>query len=234
VRAARAGKNFADGGSPTNGFCLSEVAGFSDQLGMHYQMAFRSRGAPVIIPSVVHWKVGHYAALTQQQENKVLAQDYTFRGSVWMSLDALDNEASGYFLVPPGPLPAGWRSVSADEVRAVRGKGFTNGRDPNATSCYDTECGGSSCTGCDPCGMAGYTIHALLTSLTLQDTPLRFFTPIGPPVAFTAVYNQLEANQPAVFPYSNLGPKWTCNWINYITDNPGSLMSHCMWMAVGL
>ena len=212
--------------SPTNGFALPEVAGFSRELGMRYRMAFRSPGAPVIIPSVVHWNVGHYAALIERRDERIMAQDYTFRSSVWLTTNALDQEASGYFLVPDAPLPAGWRSVSSREAQVIRGKGFVSGPDPNATGCHDTTCGGSSCGGCRrPChgdGMTTYTMHALLASLTLNDTPLRFFTPFGPQVAFTATYNQLEANQPATFPYSNLGSKWTCNWISFITDNPGS------------
>ncbi|MEY2489400.1 MAG: hypothetical protein QOC70_1342, partial [Verrucomicrobiota bacterium] len=36
-------------------------------------------------------------------------------------------------------------------------------------------------------------------------------------------YNQREANQPTTFEYSNLGPKWTFNWLSYVTDDgPGA------------
>jgi RHS repeat-associated protein len=70
--------------------------------------------------------------------------------------------------------------------------------------------------------MTTYSMHAMLPSLTLQDNPLGFVTPVGPQVAFTATYNQLEANQPATFYYSNLGPLWDCNWLSYVTDSPSS------------
>jgi YD repeat-containing protein len=55
-----------------------------------------------------------------------------------------------------------------------------------------------------------------------MDTPVGYTPPVGPWVKFSATYNQGEPNQPATFYYSNLGPKWTCNWISYITDNPSS------------
>jgi RHS repeat-associated protein len=65
-------------------------------------------------------------------------------------------------------------------------------------------------------------MYALLVSLNLHDTPVGYTPPVGPPVYFIANYNQKESHQPATFSYSNLGPKWTCNWISYINDNPTS------------
>ena len=203
----------------TNGFSLDQVAHLSRQLGMDYQMAFRSNGAPVIVPSVVNWKVGHYAALVQSNGDRFLAKDPTFRTSPWITAATLDDEASGYFLVPPGPLPTGWRSVEVSEAQQVWGKGPPNGLTPGATSKYDSEVGGNK-TKCR--GMTTYTMHTMLASLSLNDTPVGYLPPVGPPVEFTATYSQREASQPATFYYSNLGPKWTCNWISYINDNPAS------------
>jgi RHS repeat-associated protein len=211
--------------SGTNGFALNQVADISRKLRMNYQMAYRERGAPLIVPSVVHWKIDHYAALIERRNDRILVQDYTFAASLWVSEQALGEETSGYFLVPQGTLPAGWRPVAEAEGRTVWGRGQTAGRDPNATCpCLDKSCGGSSCTTCKPCieGMATYTMHALLTSLTLEDTPVRFNSPVGSQVGFTATYNQNEANQPASFYYSNLGPLWDYSWLSYITDNPFS------------
>src|SRR5262249_35209191 len=36
---------------------------------------------------------------------------------------------------------------------------------------------------------------------------------------FKVTYNQREANQPAAFSYSNLGSRWTFNWLSYVTDD---------------
>lgn len=64
--------------------------------------------------------------------------------------------------------------------------------------------------------MAAYDVHAMLVSLNISDTPLSYAPPRGPQISFTARYSQREANQPANFTYSNLGPKWTFHWLSYI------------------
>jgi hypothetical protein len=232
--------------STTNGISLSQVAELSRQLGMNYQPAFHSPGAPWVVPAVTHWKVGHYAALLRQDGNRFLVKDHTFHSALWMSASALEQEGSGYFLVPPGALPAGWRAVSETESQGLWGKGIDDSQDPKRTGPCDTQCagtpGGCMCPiggsgnsagggGCSACGagslagakgMTTYTFHTMLVSLTLNDMPVGYSPPVGPSVQFGATYNQDEANQPSTFSYANLGPKWTCNWIGYITDNPGS------------
>ena len=204
--------------STTNGYSLAQLARLSWDLGMNYQMAYRSPGAPLVLPAVVHWKVGHYAALLQRDGNRVLAQDFTFRGRLWISMTALKDEGSGYFLVPPGPLPEGWRSVRDNEAQEVCGRGVTSGGDGNGTGPNDP----TNPPNCPSSGMATYTFHLMLVDLTLMDTPVGYAPPVGPAVRFQATYNQFEANQLSTFYYSNMGQKWTCNWIAYITDNPTS------------
>jgi len=76
-------------------------------------------------------------------------------------------------------------------------------------------------TGCSNCSgepMASYSIHLMLASLHIQDTPISSNSPRGPSTDFKVVYNQREANQPTTFAYGNLGPKWTFNWLSYVTD----------------
>lgn len=206
--------------STTNGFSLLQVGQLSRQLGLNYQMAFRSPGAELIVPAVVHWRAGHYAALLQNDGDQFLVQDFTFRRSLRMSASALDEEASGYFLVPPGQLPSGWRIVSEPEAQGIWGKGTVSAQTTTATTPYDTQTGGDNGGQCTP--MTSYTMDTMLVSLNLHDAPMGYKPPVGPAVRFKAVYNGLEADQPATFYYSNLGPKWTCNWISYITDNPQS------------
>ena len=203
--------------STTNGYSLSQLARLSLDLGMNYQMAFRSSGAPFILLAVVHWKSGHYAAFLKRDQDRLLTQDYTFQDSHWFSLMAVEDESSGYFLVPPGPLPAGWRLVSDEEAQHVWGKGVANGPSPGGPGPGPTE----PPPGCQQ-GMTVYSMDVNFISLKLQDTPVGYQPPVGPPVRFTATYNQGEPNQPATFYYSNLGPKWTCTWVSYITDNPTS------------
>src|SRR5262249_19693515 len=117
--------------SGTNGFSLDQVAQLSSQLGMSYQAGFRSKGASLVVPSVVHWKVGHYAAIVgRENDGRYHVQDPTFGKDAWVTARALEEEASGYFLIPAGELPRGWRTVSAPEAGRVFGKGTTSNNDP--------------------------------------------------------------------------------------------------------
>jgi len=75
----------------------------------------------------------------------------------------------------------------------------------------------------DDCyGMARYSAHAMLASLNIEDMPLRYSPPRGPAINFTVTYNQRESQQPQTFSYSNLGSKWTFNWLSYVTDDPNN------------
>jgi len=72
-------------------------------------------------------------------------------------------------------------------------------------------------------GMANYSFHTMAVSLNVHDNPVGYSPPLGPSVKFVLDYNQREAGQPANFSYSNLGQKWTFNWLSYITDDPANL-----------
>jgi RHS repeat-associated protein len=254
-----------DSKSTTNGCSLSEVAALSRDLGMSYQMAFRTNGAALLLPAVVNWKAGHYAAMLKEGDGRYLLQDPTFGNDTWISRRALEAEASGYFLVPAGALPRGWRCVEVVEGSRVFGKGATNSKDDSCTTCGDKT---KSCTICpswtfgglfrqaagwladkignsQPAqnppaypyagirGMAAPDAHLMVVSLNLHDMPVGYAPPVGPPVWFVATYNQRDAGQPALFSYSNLGPKWTFNWLAFITDNPSSLSADVNLYADG-
>jgi len=82
----------------------------------------------------------------------------------------------------------------------------------------DAKSGGNQCDKSE--AMASYSVHSMLVSLNITDTPLRYSPQLGPAIDFRVTYNQKETQQPAAFPYSNLGPKWTFNWLSYVSDDP--------------
>lgn len=227
--------------STQKGFSLPQVAELSKKVGLNYQMAFRPSPSPsplggeregvrgaFVVPSVVHWKVGHYAALVRQEGDRYLLQDPTFGNDVWATKQSLEAETSGYFLLPPGPLPAGWRSVETKEGNSIWGKGNTTGSDLGPCGPDDPKTGGGSCK-----GMAVSSVHLMLVNLNLSDEPVGYSPPVGPAVRFTVRYNHRDAFQPANFTYSNFGPKWTCDWISYITDNPQSTSADVKYYIMG-
>ena len=208
--------------STTDGTSLAQLADLARDAKIAFQPAYRSPGAAFIVPAVVHWKVGHFAALIQRAGNRIYAKDATFGSATWMSESALNHESSGYFMVPVGPLPPGWRAVAASEAMTVWGKGTTNYNDPDATTKFAHTVGGDGCHK----GMPAYSFHTMLAGLTLSDTPVGMSSPVGlGDLNFTATYSHREAEPtvPMAFSYGNLGEKWSHNWLAFIDETAGSL-----------
>jgi RHS repeat-associated protein len=227
--------------STQQGFSLAQVADLSSKVDLHYQMAFREKGAAFVAPAVVHWKVGHYAAMIRQEGGRFLLQDPTFWNDVWVTPEALEAETSGYFLVPPGPLPKGWRAVAGVEGGRVWGKGNVCCNCPDCNGCSDPK-KPENCPAQPPCpsaggggggGLAVANVHLMLVSLNIMDQPVGYSPPVGPAPRFVVTYNQREANQPTAFSYSNFGSKWTFNWLAYITDNPFSPSADVKYYIMG-
>jgi RHS repeat-associated protein len=206
--------------STARGTSLLQMRDLGRTAGMRTQMAFRTPQASIIAPAMVHWRTGHFAAIVGQARDRYQVQDPTFGDEVWATREAVDDEGSGYFLVPEGPLPAGWRSVGEEEAAGVWGKGFAEGSNAEELTQANVTKGGEPC---EPCiGMAAYTFMAMLVSLRISDSPVGYAPPRGPGVQFTATYNQRESFQPSIFTYSNLGPMWTFHWMSYIEDDPSN------------
>ena len=214
--------------STQRGCSLSYVGELSRKMGLNYQMAFREKGGGFVIPSVVHWKLGHYAALIRQVGDLYLLKDPTFRNDTWATRQALEEETSGYFLVPAGPLPKGWRAVEPTEGDDIWGKGFVGILDPGSQCPRDLHTGPQVCR-----GRMVPRVHLMTINLSLVDQPVGYIPPVGPAVASTLRYNSLDGFQPANTPYSNFGPQWSCDWISYITDTPSNSLADVSYYIGG-
>lgn len=84
----------------------------------------RLRGDDLVVPSVVHWKVDHYAAITKIDRDVRRVVDPTFGRARLFAKEVVNLEASGYFLVPPDRVPTGWKRLTDAEASAVFGKGY--------------------------------------------------------------------------------------------------------------
>jgi RHS repeat-associated protein len=240
--SATAIKKLSQANSSPNGLSLSAVLKMAAVAGMHYQMAFRTPGAPIVTPAVAHWKMGHYAAIVGKSEDRYLVQDGTFGQDIRVSATTLNEESSGYFLIPAGHLPQGWRPVDAVEGDTIWGKGDTgtsrdtaatgpnsgapafgntpdadNG-DPNATNEPDNE-NASNKQDSHDCGCTTWNVEPMPVSLSLHDRPVGYNVPFGPAVNIDLNYSQRDTLQPQTFNYTNFGRKWTFSWLSYITDN---------------
>lgn len=197
------------------GTSLAQVAELANgPLGMKMQPVRRtSTKAALPLPAVVHWKLEHYGAVLEFKDGRYLLVDPTFGTSQWILAEALAEEASGYFLIAAGKLPAGFESVATAQAGKIWGRGNCADGDGAGTGKNDPKM--PSCPR-DP-GMADWSVHSALASLNIEDTPLSYRTPFGPRVAFRVNYSQLEQNQPTTINYSNVGPLWNLNWVSSLT-----------------
>ena len=142
--------------SGEHGFTLAELGQLADQAGLSHRLVHREPGQAVPVPSVVNWKLHHYAAIVKQNaDGTYLVKDPTFGPELVLSEAAIDEEASGFFLLPASSLEgaaqasgasstpltnalalqtfsaplvaADWRDATPDEAEAVYGKGFPSG-----------------------------------------------------------------------------------------------------------
>ncbi len=195
--------------SPYRGFALTEVAQLASSLAMPSQMAkWTASSGEIPVPSVVHWKLDHYAAIVEQQGGMYRVKDLTFDFDRFVSAEAIRAEASGYFLLLGGAFPAGFQVVSAEEGYRVFGRGNPNLDMPDQLTPEDLQIP----EGCGGQGMADYSVHAMMVSLHVEDTPVGYEPPFGPSVHVTVSYNERETLQPANLNYTNFGRQWTHNW----------------------
>lgn len=210
--------------STAQGMSLAQVARLAGEAQLAAKMVKRGDAITIPVPSVVHWKLGHYGALLKTENGRYLLQDPTFGTSQWISQSVIDEESSGYFLlvVNDGKIPAGWREASDGEAGAVWGKGRPNGSNSNGSGPKDKKKPKPprkppKKDPCDKKGMATWSVHLMLVSLSIEDFPLGYVPPVGPEIEFRVNYDLREANQPATLSFSNFGRRWNFNWITTLT-----------------
>lgn len=197
-----------DTSSTPEGFSLDELQSMATaKLGMQTQVVKRSSGAPVPVPSVMHFKCLHFGAVVDGSEGNFLIKDPTFGNDTSMSIHAIDDESSGYFLIPSGPLPEGCLAVSAAEAATIYGRGNSGSSDLGATG---------PCPSCK--GMAGYNFHLLRAGLAVTDTPISLPSPYGGELQMTVAYHQREADRPSVQNNTHFGLQWVSNWVGWLDE----------------
>lgn len=200
--------------STTQGTSLEENVQWAKKCGLAFDPVYRKPGEAVVVPSLVHWKAGHFAAIVKKEGDRYLLQDPTFGEETWVSRNAIDDEASGYELVPHDRLPSGWRIVGQEEASAIRGKGTVGTAPKNGPFPPKTKPAS--------CGMPTYSFDLPYVALEFGDIPVGYQPPRGYPVQFELNYTQQDTYQPQTFSYSNVGTGWSFTWLSYITDDPAN------------
>lgn len=203
--------------SGPDGFSFAQVSELANSLGLKHQVIRRREGDPIPVPSIVNWKLHHFAAIVEQVGDRFHLKDPTFgTGDAWLSADAINEESSGYFLIPATDRLTQWQLATRQEQAEVHGKGFTTSNDSSRTLVEDVTihevCGGI--------GMCVANAKEMLVSLFLSDIPVGYDPPVGPSVKVQLVYNQREAIRSTGSTFFSVGQKWTMNFESWIEDNP--------------
>lgn len=102
--------------SPREGFSVQALEQISDELKMGFVPVFWNDKPGIVVPSVVHWKANHYAAIVAQHGSWYTVLDPTSRsGPALFHANDILAEASGIFLVPQNKVPNEWRTLTAEE-----------------------------------------------------------------------------------------------------------------------
>ena len=101
---------------------LIEVRDVARSLGLPLRIAARNPGAPIPVPAIVPWTIGHASALLAQQGDRYLIRDWRHDPAypeILITAQAIERSAIAVWLIPEGPLPAGWRAVSDAEAQRI-------------------------------------------------------------------------------------------------------------------
>jgi hypothetical protein len=105
--------------SPDNGYSLADLSALA--ASWPHRLVRRTPGSDIPVPSVVHWRVNHFAAIVDEREGVYRVVDPTFGTDLFVSRAALDEETSGHFLVPESHSGVGLVDLSRAEAAELRG-----------------------------------------------------------------------------------------------------------------
>jgi len=212
------------------GTSLAQVAELAKQSGLRMQMAKRVDAREVPIPSIMHWRLGHFSAIVAQDGDRYQVAVVALGGSRWVPRALLLDESSGYWLIPAGAARDGWSDVSVSDAAAVIGHSCPPGGPPPT---------GPDCPTCPPpaAGMPSYHLDEVTASLVLLDQPTTYTAPRGPDATFRLSYNHRDITQPQIFSYANLGPMWGFSWVRFLQEEPLVCIQGCqpahVWVQMG-
>ena len=89
--------------SPESGFSLSALQDLANQLQLRLVSVQRRSGQALVVPSVIHWQLNHYAAITEFDGKRYKVEDPTFERAIWMDAETINAKRAVIFLFQPIP-----------------------------------------------------------------------------------------------------------------------------------
>ncbi len=185
-----------------DGLSAYELKAHSHEGGGNLRVIKRTEGTAIPAPSVIHFAFGHYSAITETSEQGFRLVDDHLNFDAWVTAGILEDQLSGYFLVPgDAAIPDGFVEVGDDEAKTIFGRHCVHGRDDQDDDCPK---GGNS----EDCPMATYAFRFFNPGLTIKDTPIKIPSPYGPAAEFTLHYDQRSTSIEDLSDMGNFGPRW--------------------------
>ncbi len=231
--------------SPDGGFHISELLKLAETNGLAVEAVRRPEGAALVVPSVVHWKLNHFAAITGKQGELYEVVDPTFERPQLMDARAIEAEASGEYILPKDKVPASWQKLTVAECASIYGKGFASGMEDDDDFGPPSDCppsdDDSDDSGCDPpssndgtggggggsppnppdppqcpdCGMPQWSVSEPYIALWLKDAPLLYRQSSGKWMKLEMSYKSTSKDAQSTY-MGGFGDKWTCNWLGML------------------
>jgi len=206
--------------SPDGGFSMAALEKIASENHLDFLAARRISGNELIVPSVVHWKQNHYAAIVAQNGNQYKVMDPTFHLGKWVTADAINAECSGEFLIPANKMDDNWERLKPIEMAQIHGKGQTTHIPPPPKPPCSTNNNCSSCS-----GMPIWQVSEPAIELWLIDEPLGYQPAKGKRVSGKIYYWSEDhvdlSHTPDNLNVFGLGPKWRHSWLSYIDVGNG-------------
>lgn len=109
--------------SKPTGFTLQELQQLSDEYAFGLVAVRRSENSgQLIVPSVVHLRQNHYTAIMAQRGELYKVADSSGLGVMWLTEAEINEEASGYFLIPQNRINLSFVRVPAPEAMLIFGR----------------------------------------------------------------------------------------------------------------
>lgn len=129
--------------SPVTGFSLAKLAELAETQKLGLVAAEWGGERVPVVPCVVHWKQNHYSAIVSGTNGIFKVVDPSFKKPLQMTLEDIQREASGSFLVPKEILPKDWTTLAASRTDSIFGKGFSANVNDWQDGCANGSGGGS-------------------------------------------------------------------------------------------
>jgi YD repeat-containing protein len=197
---------------PANGFSMTELLALSAKAGLDL-LAVQLPAGPIPVPSVVHWKRGHYSAIVDQRGSFYEVSDPSSPNR-WLSDEMIMGESSGDFMVQQAKTTAAWKRLAQPQTDLIRGGSY-----PASVGYPDTNDALNPCSGdCSICssGLATWRVSEPCVTLWLTDEPLGYNPGLGNRISFQLNYKQRETLAGTNSALFSCGQKWDCSWISYV------------------